>query len=290
MNTGNANDLERARLYWEESLSIREPVMEYHHNLGIVLERLGRVSEAIAHYRRALELVPSDPEPRLNLAQLLLVEGALDEAIEHFEKLVERFPENADPRFYLGIALLKKGQPTLAEKQFRRSLEIVPSRKGGDYFLGLSLLRQGKPAEAVGPLRKAASQDLMFRCALASALYQSGEKRAAQEEYDRVTLLDPEWRTTFAARAFRLATDSNLKQREPREALEIATQACQASEFRDPRLLDVLAVAQAANGDFKGAIKTATDALALAGEKPELKRSLEERLRQYEKRQPVVSP
>ena len=67
----------------------------------------------------------------------------------------------------------------------------------------------------------------------------------------------------------------------------MASQACQATEFRDPRLLDILAVTQAAKGGFAAARKTAADAIALAKEQPDLLRQLQGRLRLYEKGQTV---
>ena len=48
-------------------MELRPDYAEAHNNLGIVLARGGRVEEAIAHFRRALELDPAQTEVRGNL-------------------------------------------------------------------------------------------------------------------------------------------------------------------------------------------------------------------------------
>lgn len=50
------------------------PELEY--NVGNTLMRLGRSSEAIAHYRRAQWLAPGDPDIRANLERAAAVHGA----------------------------------------------------------------------------------------------------------------------------------------------------------------------------------------------------------------------
>jgi len=64
--------------------------------------------------------------------------------------------------------------------------------------------------------------------------------------------------------AWRLATDPDPGVRAPRQALVLATLADQLTGHEVAELLDTLAAAQAANGDFPEAVKTLERALALA--------------------------
>ena len=57
-----------------------------HNNLGVALAQLGRVDEALAHYRRAVEIQPDYLEVQESLAGLLALRGSLDEAIAHYQK------------------------------------------------------------------------------------------------------------------------------------------------------------------------------------------------------------
>jgi tetratricopeptide (TPR) repeat protein len=273
--------------HYEASLELGSDHLDARNNLGHMLLLQGRVDDAIEQLTRALRISPDAWDVHMNLGASLMQKGEFERAAEHFTRASASNPTHASPPMQLGIATLKRGMPKKAEDHLRRALDLDPERAVAQYFLGLSLMRQGRWVEAVPPLRKAAPHDWRFRCALAYALHQSGDSAAGQEEYDRVSLSHPEWRSELSARAFKLATDTDGNQRETREALELAVQTYQATGFRDPRLLDVLAVAQAAMGDFAAAKKTAADALALSDGIPELKQQLAERLRLYQQNRPV---
>ena len=72
----------------------------------------------------------------------------------------------------------------------------------------------------------------------------------------------------------------------PKEALELATAATLATGNREPRVLDTLAVAQAANGDFETAIKTVDAALAQAAKDQKLTEQLRKRRAGYLAKKP----
>jgi arylsulfatase A-like enzyme/Flp pilus assembly protein TadD len=54
---------------------------------GIAQANLGNPGEALASYRKAIEMNPRYPQPRLNLALSLLDEGRKEEAVAEFDKL-----------------------------------------------------------------------------------------------------------------------------------------------------------------------------------------------------------
>ncbi|MFM9078700.1 MAG: tetratricopeptide repeat protein, partial [Opitutaceae bacterium] len=51
-----------------------------HHNLALVLNRLGRPVEAIPHHEAIVRAEPLSPQAHLNLALTLAAAGRLDEA------------------------------------------------------------------------------------------------------------------------------------------------------------------------------------------------------------------
>jgi Flp pilus assembly protein TadD len=67
-------------------------MVEAHGNLAIVLERLGRNDEALAHYRETVRLAPGDVRARLNLASVLEGAGMRDEARLHYQEALRLKP------------------------------------------------------------------------------------------------------------------------------------------------------------------------------------------------------
>ena len=59
-----------ARLAYERALRLRPDLAQAENNLGAVLERMGRYDDALAHYRRAGEILPDFPEAARNVARL----------------------------------------------------------------------------------------------------------------------------------------------------------------------------------------------------------------------------
>ena len=69
-----------------------------HANLAYAYDRQGRIDEAIATYRKVLELEPGNALARNNLGTLYSKNGLHDDAIREFEELLQRDPANATAR------------------------------------------------------------------------------------------------------------------------------------------------------------------------------------------------
>jgi hypothetical protein len=106
--------------------------------------------------------------------------------------------------------------------------------------------------------------------------------------------LQPDNRFAANNLAWLLATHPDERIRKPAEALEMVTKINQETGGQIPNILDTLAAAQAATGDFKAAAATAGRALALPGtaQNPQLAAALKERLTLYQKGKPfrVAAP
>ena len=67
-----------------------------HNNLGNALKDQGKLDEAVACYRRALELKPDFAEAHNNLGNALKDQGKLDEAIACYRRALELKPDYAE--------------------------------------------------------------------------------------------------------------------------------------------------------------------------------------------------
>ncbi len=97
-----------------------------HYTLGLVLDRLGRLPEAMAEYQRALERDPNHKDALNNLGVSFVRQGRLDQAAGQFERLVATDPDNADAHTNLGAVFLTQGSHDLAAREFRAALQINP--------------------------------------------------------------------------------------------------------------------------------------------------------------------
>ncbi len=98
----------------------------WHFNLAVADHRSGKLEEAIAGYRRALESDSDDPDAHSNLGSALLARGDTDTAAEHFRAALAASPDHADAHFNLGLALAADGRMREAAERFQRTLEIRP--------------------------------------------------------------------------------------------------------------------------------------------------------------------
>jgi predicted Zn-dependent protease len=96
-----------------DALLAEHPDDAYFHELkGQMLFENGRIEEAVAPYRKAVELRPDAALLSVGLAQALIESGAPDanaEAIAHLEEAVAREPTNAGAWRLLGIAQGRDG-------------------------------------------------------------------------------------------------------------------------------------------------------------------------------------
>ncbi len=100
------------------------------YELGLVFDRLGRLSEAIAEYRRALDRNPNHVQALNNLGVALANQGRLGEATRRFERLVAVDPDDADAQANLGLALAAAGARDRAARAFREALRIQSDHEG----------------------------------------------------------------------------------------------------------------------------------------------------------------
>jgi superkiller protein 3 len=93
--------------------------------IGSCLSELGRPQEAEAYIRRALEGL-DDALTRYNLGVVLGMTGRLDEAIAEYRKAVDRNPEDLNARNNLATALARQGKLPAAIEELRQVLARDP--------------------------------------------------------------------------------------------------------------------------------------------------------------------
>ena len=111
-------------------------------------EELGRLSEARAAYRNAIELGAEFPEVHFNLGNVLyLLEHPAESAAE-FLRAIERDPEYLEAWNNLGNTLAELGEVENAIRAYSRALELAPEYLDAHYNLAETLWSEGRTDEA----------------------------------------------------------------------------------------------------------------------------------------------
>ena len=128
---------------------------EADYNLGVALEREGRISEAISHYKIAIKLNPDYAAAYNNLGNALFGEGKIEEAISHYKMAIGLKSDYAAAHYNLGNALLNKGRTSEAISHYKTAIKLNPDFAQVHNSLGSALRSIGKTREAISHLRTA---------------------------------------------------------------------------------------------------------------------------------------
>ena len=135
-------DYDHAVELYRSSLDLY-PTAEAHTFLGWTYHFQGKLDDAIAECKRAIEVDPEFGNPYNDIGAYLIAKGELDEAIEWLEK-AKRAP-NYEPRHYpfmnLGRLFAQKGMVMQAILEFEEALKLAQS-EGGDENASVSISNQ----------------------------------------------------------------------------------------------------------------------------------------------------
>jgi tetratricopeptide (TPR) repeat protein len=186
---------------WEEAVrhltaavALRPDSPGVHVNLGVALQVVGQLDEAIACYHRAVALAPSYATAHNNLGTALRARGQLDEAIACYRRTLELAPKYAMTHCNLGTALRDKGQLDEALACFRQAVALDPKYAVAHNNLGVVLHALGRMDEALASARRALELNPKYAQAhvtLGIALQGKGQGDEALACFRRALELDP---------------------------------------------------------------------------------------------------
>lgn len=241
----------------------------------------GRVADAEASFRLALEYNERYAEPHNNLGLAALSRGAIREARAHFRDAVSRNPDFAEAWSNLGVALTRSagpgdedGTPEAIRNAFRESLEANPGFVDARVNLCRWLLERREFSEALEQARRlvqaapehALARALRVEAALALGAHE--EALAECAEGARIDARDADVRLSCARVSM------------ARGDVRVAAEALDGL-LDEPRVRDAARALRAAvylaTGDREGARRTVSGLTGRAAEQP-VARLVRERL------------
>jgi tetratricopeptide (TPR) repeat protein len=102
---------------------------EAHNNLGVLLQRQGKNSEALEEFKKALESRPDYRQARFNLGRILVNQGNYQGGIEEFEKTLSPADEKTPSYLYaLGATYGRAGDQQKALRYLQQAREEALAR------------------------------------------------------------------------------------------------------------------------------------------------------------------
>ncbi len=219
--------------------------------------------------------------------------GHPDEAVAAWQKAIALTPDDAATRMALAATLWKAKRPGESEAAFAGAAALAKDAAGFQNQIGKvwqTLGEHTKARDAFVACIAVAPDNIEALFNLAVTRQQSGDIAGAILGYETVLHRKPDLLDAGSNLAWLLATAKDSKLRDAGRALTLAMQINNAAAGRSPAVLDNLAAAHAAGGNYPQAAATAQEALALAlasGEAP-LAADIRQHLAAYQRGQPWI--
>jgi protein O-mannosyl-transferase len=184
--------LPEAMPHFEEALRLNPSYAKTYNDYGGALAEMGRLPEAIAACAHALQLSPDYGAAHNSLGNVLASAGRLPEAIGHFERAIALIPDYAEARANLGLALTLDGRPAEGIAQLEAAVRLKPDFAAAHASLGFALAQAGRLPEAIAEFGRALRlepDDAEVRHNLALALRASGRFEEAAAQFDQAERL-----------------------------------------------------------------------------------------------------
>jgi len=165
------DQVDKAMAHFKEAVRLDPTYVEAHVNLGVALQRRGRLDEAVAQYQEALRLAPGAAKVRQNLGLALLLAGHRAEAAPYLLAAQEELNRSNEPEVHisLGDALMGQKRPEEAIVEYEKAAALLAADQGapvrGESLngrmseahndIGIARARAGRLDEAVREYREA---------------------------------------------------------------------------------------------------------------------------------------
>jgi protein O-mannosyl-transferase len=223
-----------AKTIWSRTLAGNPAAWIAHHQLGLALEREGKVAEAVTHYEAALAGQPDFATAEINLGSALQSLGRNDEAREHFLAAVRLKPDIPEAYNNLGNLYARQGNAEAALTNSLAAVRLRPDWAEAHYNLANALFLQGKQEEAVGQYNQALRFKPNYFEAhqnLGLTLEKLGRNHEAAQQYAELIRQQPEFSAAYHRLALVFARQGLFSEavKAAEEGLRLATSAGQSA-------------------------------------------------------------
>jgi tetratricopeptide (TPR) repeat protein len=276
-------------------------------DLSIAYEKLGNVHLLLAAADKALEAYQKSLELRETLAKADPANAqAAQDVSESFSKMGQASERSSKPaearrwyekRLAADRALSERlPENAVARREVATDYDLLQGvcARAGDWSSAVSYARQAiehaRAAQRIAFARQPFAWDFSISYRnLGNAQLGAGQAKEARQSYEEAVKEGLRSAVAHGSLARLLATSWDETARDGKRAVQVATKACELSEWKEPNHLDTLAAAHAEAGQFEEAVKWEKKAIELAKDE-KLKGEFGSRLKLYEGRKAYRQP
>lgn len=284
----------RAVKRYDEALQALDKVAELapesivpHQYRGEIYREMNELDKAIEAFTQVLNITPKMELALIRRAETYLLAGKLTEALADVDALLA---ENRDLVIVHGLRAQILGEMERygeAIDEMKLLARELPGQPDVRMHLAAYYLMNEQPREAIeeynGVLESDAENFLALR-SRGDAYLNVGDHKTAIADFERALALEPDDSSLLNNLAWVLATSPDDDVRDGRRAIELATKACEITQYKAPHILSTLAAAYAETGDFETARKWSQKAVDFND--PEHGEQLAQELASYEAEKP----
>ncbi len=119
-----------------------------HYSIGLVLEKIGNIPQAIKAYQQAIALEPQSINAYNNLGNIFLASGELEQAESIYRKASAANPKHFGSYLNLGNVLMERHQIDDAVKTYKKALDLKPNHPDIFDNLGVAFAAKNEPEQA----------------------------------------------------------------------------------------------------------------------------------------------
>ena len=245
--------------------------------------------EALELVNKALEKEPDNVESLYLRAQIYSALKENEKAKQDIEKAFANDPNE-------GRGILMRSALAAQQKRFADAiadikllLQADPTNEPLRLQLAQYYVADQRPRRAIELLTAILDDNERSVDALRArgdALLSVGKHADAIADYDKALTIDPRHTGVLNNLAWVLATSPEDNLRNPKRSIELATKACELTEYKQAHILSTLASGYAESGDWETAIKWSTKAVEVGAEEAETSDQLKKELDSYKEKKP----
>ncbi len=313
---------DRALADFEAALKLDPKHIPTHIAKVLVLSKQEKYDQALAALAEARKLDPKSPELWVQQARVHVLQKNLPEAIKDLDEALQAAPENLLVRLLRAEVYQEMEQYDKALAEVDEVLKQQPTLGPAIRYRAVLLAEMKRTEEAVELLEqflRTHPEDDAARLQLAAVYVADSRPRRAIEVYTELLQKEPDsvpalrgrgdaylnigkhaeaiadYERAFKLRpndsgllnnfAWVLATSPVDSLRNGKRAIELATKACELTQYKEAHILSTLGAAYAEVGDFETAKKWAAKAVELG--RDDQKEQLRKELESYQQNKPV---
>ena len=182
-----------AREHGDRAVQLTPHVSPVYEALGKIDENTGKLDEALAQYRRALELNPMSTTSSLGIANIYSLQGNYAASEQSYKQAIKLVPSYWAGYAGLGTLYFNQGRFSEATQQFQKLVEVAPDDPLGYQDLGGTLMQMGNYSKAIEVFNQglAKQQKPELWSDLGAAYIFTGENAKAVDAMKKAVELNP---------------------------------------------------------------------------------------------------